>query len=514
MREALKLEPELALDANRWPPNVELLFGKARGEADSGRSPNAAQARGESAVFEEFAGRVQVTLSGGDGSFLDEMLDTDAMLEASVEGLDVSPGFLEKFREGAKGGKALVPLLTEEIKQGGSYRLIAMRRVAGRQLALFRLLPARGGVNYHDFELRQDAGGVVRVINFYVFTNGEWASEIMHRQWLETLTAEGTTSSLGRLAGFDADFIASLAELQAIGRAEAEGRYQAALEALLKLKASIQSTNSALLLRARIAKRVGEAQYAEAVSVLARRASTEPALYLLLYDIYWASGQFDLAMTAVERLGAVVGDDAYLDFLRGAGHYQRKDLAAARGAFERAIADEPSLPQPHGALLGISLSHENYADTARLLTAFEPYAQPGTIDQMLASDDYIGFLRSKEYREWQEARLAFGPDVTVPPPPSDAPVRVGGEIEEPPKIVHVDPIYPEIAKSARVQGVVILECTISAEGRVEDVTVLRSIPLLDQAAIDTVIQWVYKPTLLNGIPVPVIMTVTVSFRLS
>jgi TonB family protein len=95
-----------------------------------------------------------------------------------------------------------------------------------------------------------------------------------------------------------------------------------------------------------------------------------------------------------------------------------------------------------------------------------------------------------------------------------APQRVGGEIKEPKKLKNVPPVYPEEAKRARVQGVVILECTISPEGTVADVRVLRGIPLLDQAAVDAVKQWVYTPTLLAGKPVPVIMTVTVNFRLS
>jgi TonB family protein len=95
-----------------------------------------------------------------------------------------------------------------------------------------------------------------------------------------------------------------------------------------------------------------------------------------------------------------------------------------------------------------------------------------------------------------------------------APVRVGGAIREPRKLKHVNPVYPDIAKQARVQGVVILECTISPDGRVTDVKLLRGIPLLDQAAIEAVKQWVYTPTLLNGVPVPVIMTITVNFRLS
>jgi periplasmic protein TonB len=93
-------------------------------------------------------------------------------------------------------------------------------------------------------------------------------------------------------------------------------------------------------------------------------------------------------------------------------------------------------------------------------------------------------------------------------------VRVGGQIKEPKKLKHVAPTYPDIAKQARVQGVVILECTISPQGKVTDVKLLRGIPLLDAAAIEAVRQWVYTPTLLNGVPVPVIMTVTVNFRLS
>ena len=100
----------------------------------------------------------------------------------------------------------------------------------------------------------------------------------------------------------------------------------------------------------------------------------------------------------------------------------------------------------------------------------------------------------------------------APPPPTA--VRVGGNIKEPKKLKNVAPAYPDIAKQARVQGVVILECTISPQGKVTDVKVLRGIPLLDAAAIEAVKQWVYSPTLLNGVPVPVIMTVTVNFRLS
>jgi protein TonB len=105
------------------------------------------------------------------------------------------------------------------------------------------------------------------------------------------------------------------------------------------------------------------------------------------------------------------------------------------------------------------------------------------------------------------------PEAPPPPPPPQAPVRVGGNIKPPTKTRDVKPVYPAIAQSARVQGVVIIEATIGPDGRVKDAKVLRSIPLLDQAALDAVKQWEFTPTLLNGVPVPVIMTVTVNFTL-
>ena len=104
-------------------------------------------------------------------------------------------------------------------------------------------------------------------------------------------------------------------------------------------------------------------------------------------------------------------------------------------------------------------------------------------------------------------------DVAPPPPPPPAPVRPGGDIRPPQKVTDVAPAYPTIARAARVEGVVILEAVIGENGGVRDVRVLRSIPLLDGAAIEAVRQWRFTPTLLNGQPVPVVMTVTVAFTL-
>ena len=145
-------------------------------------------------------------------------------------------------------------------------------------------------------------------------------------------------------------------------------------------------------------------------------------------------------------------------------------------------------------------------------------------------DAAVASVRQWRYDPPAEAPLTFavkvpvkiGPEVMEfkPAPGNAAPrdnvrrddaLRVGGNIKAPKKIKDVRPIYPPIAREAGVAGVVILEVRIGADGFIEDGRVIKSIPLLDEAALDAVKQWQFEPTLMNGQPIPVIMTVTINF---
>ena len=115
--------------------------------------------------------------------------------------------------------------------------------------------------------------------------------------------------------------------------------------------------------------------------------------------------------------------------------------------------------------------------------------------------------------------IAFGDnslarDPVLPPPPRERdPVRVGGLITRPERVRYVPPVYPDVARAARIEGTVILEAVIGIDGAVREVRVLRPAPFLEAAAVEAVRQWLFTPTRLNGEPVPVVMTVTVTFTL-
>jgi protein TonB len=109
-----------------------------------------------------------------------------------------------------------------------------------------------------------------------------------------------------------------------------------------------------------------------------------------------------------------------------------------------------------------------------------------------------------------------GIGATLPPPPQapPEPIRVGGQITPPRLMRRVNPEYPLFAERAKIEGTVILEATVGTQGRVRDVRVLRSHPMLAPSAIEAVKQWRYEPLVLNGRPHPFVLTVTVSYHLS
>jgi protein TonB len=105
-------------------------------------------------------------------------------------------------------------------------------------------------------------------------------------------------------------------------------------------------------------------------------------------------------------------------------------------------------------------------------------------------------------------------DATSPEPlPREWRQAVRAGIPSPVKTRHVNPVYPESARQDRIEGVVLLEVLIDEGGAVDDARVLRSIRLLDQAALDAVRQWRFTPSFVDNEPVKVILTVSVSFEL-
>jgi protein TonB len=167
---------------------------------------------------------------------------------------------------------------------------------------------------------------------------------------------------------------------------------------------------------------------------------------------------------------------------------------------------------------------------------FTPFSAPQTIPDKIPVIDEppvapVGFIRAAGNANGNPFLSTLfdpnsgiaGPPPAPPAPPSPlpppvpsvkaSPYRQGGKVQTANLIHQVNPVYPQIARQTRIQGVVVMEAVISKEGSVESLRVISGHPLLLQAAIDAVKQWKYRPTLLNGEPVDVVTTITVTFTL-
>ena len=206
-----------------------------------------------------------------------------------------------------------------------------------------------------------------------------------------------------------------------------------------------------------------------------------------------------------------------------------RSVGGARGGRDFALLAER---QPRGTATPQSVAPPNASFVKAAMDAVRQWQYDPPADGPVAFDVTFAFAEGSEPRLLSHGDSrpylaiptsaflgASAPNGFAPPPPAPAPpgpggaIRVGGNIALPTKVTHVDPVYPPIAQSARVQGVVIIEILIQPDGRVGSARVLRSIPLLDQAALDAVKQWEFAPTYLNGDAVPVVMTATVQFLL-
>jgi protein TonB len=145
-------------------------------------------------------------------------------------------------------------------------------------------------------------------------------------------------------------------------------------------------------------------------------------------------------------------------------------------------------------------------------TARVPIPDPTPDDPEPIVDEDVEYIETDD--EIADTDFLIGGPVGGPPVIDTGPMRVGGDIQAPERIHYIAPDYPELARRARLGGIVILQATIDREGAVTEVEVLRGLGLgLDEAAVSAVSQWQYTPTFYNGRPVEILLTVTVQFTL-
>ena len=197
----------------------------------------------------------------------------------------------------------------------------------------------------------------------------------------------------------------------------------------------------------------------------------------------------------------------------GCGSPPNPDVDAARAAVDRAAADRAGQYAPGSLKVAqdarAALDAELKAQEGKWFKSYDKTKELAIAAKAAGDKAAADAVAGKEKADAAAAKEKANAEARAKA--RMAAVRPGGRLMAPKKIKDVPPVYPPLAKSAHVSGEVTIEATIGVDGKVVDAKVINSVPMLDQAALDAVRQWEYLPSMLNGKPVPVLVTVTVKF---
>jgi tetratricopeptide (TPR) repeat protein len=350
----------------------------------------------------EFAAKLEAALKEGDGAFLDQSLDMDAILGAAAEGLEVDAATRALFENGLRGTFRPGEKIQQITRGTGSYRLLRLHEFGGRPCALFRLVGDSSGVVYHELALAATAAGRLVITDIYVLNTGEWISATFRRGLL-AMAQQAQSGALDKLSGWENDFVKNLDNLQAIRLLMKAGKFAEALKSWLELPESLRRDKNLLMMRLQIAHELGERQYLSAINDFQKAFPDDPSLHLSLIDGCLFMKKYAEAQAAIDRVDKAVGGDPYLNVLRAGVLIEQQKFDEAKVFAQKTADAEPTLIDGHFTLLTIALAQQDHKETARLLRKLEKEFEM-IFGDLTEADAYRHFVQSKDYADWMDWR--------------------------------------------------------------------------------------------------------------
>ncbi len=335
------------------------------------------------------------------GESTQRFLDWTALIDRSAAGLDVPLGMKTGFRQGVQKSvgapEGLFGQIRKQIELGGSYKFIRVYTDADGTRIKIRLLPASGGVNFHDF-LIQEVRGQVIAVDFKIALAGEDFSQIM-RRFLIPLVAQENRGILERLTAQESALIKHLGDLQAITKAVQEGHPEEVAGIVSRLPEEVRNEKLCLLQELHAAQALGENDKMESIIARYRRIyPNDPAVDMLSIDYFALKKQLDQALLSAERFRKSTGDEAYMLTMIADLQWQLGNLKHARASVDKAIEREPDFLNAHWTLVAIALSQKEYTTVRktlqRLTTDFAVVLDPQVIR---TEPTYAEFVKSPEF---------------------------------------------------------------------------------------------------------------------
>lgn len=358
--------------------------------------PNETEARDCCEAFEN-------AVATADKNKINTLLDWDALLERAIGDIPCRPNVRQGFVNGVKQGadRGFADELCAATEAGGSYKLLRLHQSGSEQRALFRLLlPAKGGVNYHDVILAKDRKNRTRIVDVYVFLSSETMSTTLRRGFLP-IAAQTEKSILQRLTTKESDFVKNIGRLSEMVEARQQNDYRKILAIYNGLPDSMQRDKLCLLLRLFAASNLDEKTHEEAIDAFRAAYPDDPSIDLMSLDSFFFKKDYKGGIQCLERLQKAIGGDAYLTVLTANLRLEMGEPAAAMELCREAIATEPNLKDAYWTLVTSALKAEDWDTVSATLISLEENFDLKFKD-LTKSEIYKPFTETEQYRQWQQ----------------------------------------------------------------------------------------------------------------
>lgn len=357
-----------------------------------------------------FATALVTAIDSGQGAV--ELVDWGTLMVRTSQGLDVAPKVLADFQK-SKEEMAVAPtgffgLIRGELEKGGAYKYMRVFQEPQGTRARFRFLPAGGGVDFHDFLLREEKGRI-RAVDFKFASTGEEYSQSLRRTFLP-LAVKANPALRDRLAAKDSAFLKHLTSIEAITKSLQEGHPERVAPIASQLPADLRNEKFCLLLELKSSQLVSDDKAVqEVIDRYHRLYPNDVAIELFSMDYFVKKDSIPKALVCAERFQKGVGQEAFMQSLIADLQWQDGQLKEALASINKAIRIEPEYVDAYWTLVTIADSEKDFAAVnktlQKLVKEFGAELDPET---MRTEPFYAEFVKSPEFAEFAKFLDAQG----------------------------------------------------------------------------------------------------------
>lgn len=357
--------------------------------------------------YEAFVTAIDEAIADNNVSEFNELVDWDVIIQQATELKTESTPAVEKARQQfadnfKKGLGETGPCrqIMEICQNGGTYRLLSYPTVGKQRRVLFRLLQSGGeGVNYHFWTLSRRKNGEVRATGLYMLLLGESLSQTLRMFYLPAVYVDTKGAAVPEA---DKPFCESVDRLRKINELVLANKFAEVLKGYDALPDAVKKVRSVQTMRLRAASEVSDKQYAAAIDDFRALYPKDPSVDFVLIDGYVLRKQFDKAIACVDATEKLVGNDPYLNIVRGNVYLQAGALDKARAAAKAAIDVDKSMMDAFWLRVNISLRDKSHDETLAALKAIDQGFEIDEFDDLTSLAEYVDFVASPQFKEWKK----------------------------------------------------------------------------------------------------------------